>query len=398
MKYDVTIIGAGIVGLATGYQLIRKYPNLNIAFFEKEKSEAFHQTGRNSGVIHSGIYYKPGSLKAKNCQIGKKELLSFALSKNIPVQKIGKVILATEVSQVAKLREIEERGIENQVGTVERIGPERLKEIEPHATCIEGLYLPDCAIISYKEVAKALVQELKERGVTFFFEEEVQEIRDLILTTSRGEYRTQFLINCAGLYCDRIASQALQKKLPYQIFPFRGEYYSLVPSKRDLVRGLIYPVPDPRFPFLGVHLTRRIDGMVEAGPNAVLAMGRTAYEKGMKNWGDCFELARFPGFWKMCAKYWKMGLYEMARSQRKTLFLRDLCTLMPCLTAADIEPAGAGIRAQLVDRQGKLQDDFVIFKEKSMIHVLNAPSPAATASFAIGNQIADLYESRSIIF
>ena len=402
MSYDTAIIGAGIVGLATAYQLNTRHPHLKILILEKEAAAACHQTGRNSGVIHSGIYYKPGSLKAKNCQLGKQQLLDFATAHQIPFQKIGKVILATHKNQLAKLGEIEERGIQNQIGRIERIGPERLKEIEPHATCVEGLWVPDCTIISYKQVADALVKELEKRGVTVRFNQEVDAISEnsesIVIRTKESEYLTGKLINCAGLYCDRIAAKSAGKKLSYQIFPFRGEYFSLIESKRDLVKGLIYPVPDPRFPFLGVHLTRRIDGVVEAGPNAILAMGRVAYEKGDRNWKDCWELAQFPGFWKMCAKYWKAGLYEMARSSAKKLFLRDLQTLMPCLTDKDLIPGGSGIRAQLVDNQGKLQDDFVIIKENRMVHVLNAPSPAATASFAIGNQIADLCAFESAPF
>ncbi|MBI3508987.1 MAG: L-2-hydroxyglutarate oxidase, partial [Chlamydiia bacterium] len=357
---------------------------------EKEAEPACHQTGRNSGVIHSGIYYKPGSLKAQNCFRGKQELIAFALEHSIPIQKVGKVILATQASQIPKLRDIEERGRQNNIGRMQRIGPDELRDIEPHATCIEGIWIPDCSILSYAQIAKALVRELQKQGVEFVFGEEVNQIEKDKLSTDKREYPSSFLINCAGVFCDRIAKLALkQEPLPYQIFPFRGEYYSLAESKRDLVKGLIYPVPDPRFPFLGVHLTRRVDGMVEAGPNAVLAMGRLAYTKGEKNWRDCRELVQFPGFWKMCAKYWKAGLYEIARSNSKALFLKDLQTLMPSLTANNLVPGGSGIRAQLVDNQGRLQDDFVILKREGMIHVLNAPSPAATASFSIGQTIAE---------
>jgi len=391
MHHDVAIIGAGIVGLATAYQLIQRNPGLKLLVIEKEAGPARHQTGRNSGVIHSGVYYKPGSLKAQNCLAGKQQLIAFATSHNIAVQTVGKVILATASEQLPKLDEIEERGKANGLSSLERIGPERLKEIEPHATCLEGLYLPDVSIISYARVAEKLVQELQQAGVTLVFGESATDFARGILSTSQNEYPVSFLINCAGLFSDRIAEKALQKKLGLQIFPFRGEYYALRETSQNLVRGLIYPVPDPRFPFLGVHLTRRIDGAVEAGPNAILARGREAYSRGETNWSDCLALLRFSGFWRVCAKYWKVGLYELARSQTKALFLRDLRKLIPCLSAEDLVPSGSGIRAQLVDQQGKLQDDFVIHEENQMIHVLNAPSPAATASFAIGEHIALRY-------
>lgn len=392
--FDIAIIGAGIVGLATAHQLLKKNPDLKIVILEKETQIAMHQTGRNSGVIHSGIYYPSGSLKLKNCLRGKKQLLSYAEENNIAIQKVGKVILATHPRDLPKLLEIEERGRANQIGPIERIGPERLKEIEPHAFCIQGLWIPDCSIISYLDVAQNLAKDLQNRGVQILLGEAVTHListsSEIKIQTINQEISASLLINCAGLFSDRLAKMALKKQIPFQIFPFRGEYYSLRAEKEHLVKGLIYPVPDPRFPFLGVHLTRRVDGTVEAGPNAVLAMGREAYLKGEKNWKDCLELVQFPGFWKMCSKFWKVGLYEMARSKAKTLFLKDLRTLMPCLNGEDLIVSDAGIRAQLVDAQGKLCDDFSIVQESRMIHVLNAPSPAATASFAIGEHIASL--------
>jgi L-2-hydroxyglutarate oxidase LhgO len=386
----VVIIGAGIVGLATGYQLLKAAPHLNIVILEKESSPAQHQTGNNSGVIHSGIYYKPGSLKAKNCLAGKNELLSFCTQFSIPTQKLGKVIVATQKDQIPRLAEIESRGRANDV-LLERIGPARLKEIEPHVQAIEALWVPDCSIISYRQVADQLAAEFIRLGGELRFQEAVHAIHPgIIVESSKAIHQASHLINCAGLFSDRIARKALgSQKVPHRILPFRGEYYELVESKRSLVNGLIYPVPDPRFPFLGVHLTRMINGHVEAGPNAILALAREGYRKTHINLIDCLDTLTYPGFWKMAAKYWRAGFYEIARSASKKLFLRDLQKLVPAIEEKDLCPGGAGIRAQVVARDGKLIDDFSILEEKNMVHVLNAPSPAATASFAIGRHIAN---------
>ncbi|PIS02136.1 MAG: L-2-hydroxyglutarate oxidase [Chlamydiae bacterium CG10_big_fil_rev_8_21_14_0_10_42_34] len=393
MNRDVTIIGAGIVGLATGYQLLRSHPHLKVTILEKEEEVARHQTGNNSGVIHSGVYYKPGSLKAKNCTAGKSELLEFCQKFNIATQKLGKVIVATEKSQIAKLDEIENRGRANGVA-MERVGPSRLKEIEPHVVAIDALWIPDCSIISYKEVAKQLSAEFQRLGGEVCLNEAVIAIDaqsdSIRINTPKNEYTTKQLINCAGLFSDRIAREAMGKKqAPQKILPFRGEYYELTKEKNHLVKGLIYPVPDPRFPFLGVHLTRMINGKVEAGPNAILALAREGYRKVDFSLKDCMDVISYPGFWKMASKYWRAGFYEMARSFSKRLFLRDLQKLIPEIQEKDLSPGGAGIRAQVVTRDGKLVDDFSILEEKNMVHVLNAPSPAATASFAIGRQIAE---------
>lgn len=373
----ITIVGAGIVGLATGYQLLKLNPDLNIRILEKESEVAKHQTGNNSGVVHSGIYYKPGSLKAKNCLAGKTELLQFCQQHGIPVQKLGKVIVAGDQSQLPRLKEIEARGLANGV-RLERIGPARLKEIEPHVQAIEALWIPEASIICYKQVARTLASEFKRMGGEIYF-------------NTPYESHDGFLINCAGLFSDRIARKLLGEKLvPHRILPFRGEYYELSEEKRKLVNGLIYPVPDPRFPFLGVHLTRMINGHVEAGPNAILATAREGYRKSDFNIRDCADILSYPGFWKMAANYWKAGAYEMARSFSKKLFLRDLQKLVPAIEEKDLTVGGAGIRAQVVSRDGKLIDDFSILEEKNMIHVLNAPSPAATASFSIGRHIAEI--------
>jgi len=393
-KFDVLIIGAGIVGLATAYQLQSSRPNLKIAILEKEEVVAKHQTGNNSGVIHSGIYYKPGSLKAKNCISGKQELLSFCQQFNVPTQQLGKVIVATHEDQKARLDEIQSRGLTNGI-KLERIGKERLREIEPHVEAIEAIWIPECSVISYREVAQKLAAEFQKSGGTLLLGQEVRSIdqrgSSLYITTKIGEYETDKLVNCSGLFSDRVAKLALGKKnVSHQILPFRGEYYELCETKGDLVKGLIYPVPDPKFPFLGVHLTRMIDGKVEAGPNAVLAFAREGYKRTNVNFKDMSEVLRYSGFWKMAMKYWKAGCYEMARSCSKKLFLRDLQKLIPAIQEKDLVPGGAGIRAQTVSPEGKLIDDFAILRKKNMVHVLNAPSPAATASFAIGRSIAEM--------
>lgn len=396
---DVVIIGAGIVGLSVAYQLIQAKPHLKILVLEKEKTPAKHQTGRNSGVIHSGIYYKPGSLKAKNCLAGKKALLEFCHRFDIPTKKLGKVIVATEPKEIARLNEIEQRGRANGI-ELQRIGPSQLKEIEPHVYAIDALWIPECSIVSYATVAQKLAAEFQKMGGEIAFSEPVVNIqcgpKELQITTAKREIKASFLINCAGLFSDRIAQMALGKsELIHQILPFRGEYYQLSEEKKGLVNGLVYPVPDPRFPFLGVHLTPMINGKVEAGPNAILAFAREGYRRGDVNFKDCLDLIRYPGFWKMGAKYWKAGFYEMARSASKSLFLKDLQKLVPSLEKGDLRPGGAGIRAQVVTREGKLVDDFSILQTQNMIHVLNAPSPAATASFSIGKEIAEKFEERN---
>lgn len=393
-KLDVVIVGSGIVGLAVGYQLLKSNRNLRMRILEKETEVAKHQTGNNSGVIHSGIYYKPGSLKANNCIEGRKELLVFCENFGIKVQKLGKVIVATDQQQLGRLSDIEARGKANGVA-LERACKARLKEIEPHVEALEGLWVPDCAIVSYKQVADRLALEFQKLGGELGLGEEVLSIGNSLVRTSKDEYHSKCTVNCAGLFSDRIAKGVFgEDEMPGKILPFRGEYYELCEAKKHLVRGLIYPVPDPRFPFLGVHLTRMIDGKVEAGPNAVLAMKREGYRKTDFDLKDCIDTLSFSGFWKMAASYWQAGLYEMARSFSKDLFLRDLQKLVPGIEKKDLEPAGAGVRAQMVTREGKTVDDFMIMERKDMIHVLNAPSPAATASFSIGKKIAALVCAR----
>lgn len=390
-KVDIVVVGSGIVGLATGYQLLLLNPTLKVRILEKESDLALHQTGNNSGVVHSGVYYKPGSLKAENCITGKKQLLDFCEQFEVPLQKLGKVIVATDPTQIPRLEELEKRGRANGV-ILKRVGPSQLKEIEPYVKALEALWIPDCAIVSYKQVAKRLSLEFLRLGGEICFNETVLSIDEegTRITTTKSEHLTTFVICCAGLFSDRVARMSLTKnQVPHRILPFRGEYYELSEKKKHLVNGLIYPVPDPRFPFLGVHLTRMINGKVEAGPNAILALAREGYRKTDINIADCIDVLTYPGFWKMAATYWKVGAYEIARSFSKKLFLRDLQKLVPDIDEKDLSTGGAGIRAQVVTREGKLLDDFAILEEKNVIHVLNAPSPAATASFAIGKKIAE---------
>jgi L-2-hydroxyglutarate oxidase LhgO len=387
------IIGGGIVGLATARQLRRINPSLSITVLEKELDVGLHQTGRNSGVIHSGIYYKPGSLKAQNCLAGREELMTFCEEQGVPFKKIGKVIVATTEKEIGSLQEIERRGRANGIPGLEAIGPGRLREIEPNVTGLEALWVPGCAIVDYGAVARALASSLQSQGVEIVcgspaiaIHETGQAIR---VVTPAKEYVVDRLINCAGLYSDRVARLMLNRQqVPHQILPFRGEYYKLTEAKRSLVRGLVYPVPDPQFPFLGVHLTPMINGEVEAGPNAVLALAREGYRKTDVNSRDLLEVLRYPGFWWMGLKYWKAGFYEMYRSLNRKAFLRDLQKLVPAIEERDLLPGGAGIRAQAVTPEGKMVDDFSIVRKGRAVHVINAPSPAATASFALGRAIA----------
>lgn len=396
MKYhDVIVIGAGIVGLATAYQISLLYPNLSILVLEKECKAAVHQTGNNSGVIHSGIYYKPGSLKARNCIEGRTRLLSFCNEHTISYQKVTKLIVATEQRELLTLYSIFERGKQNGINGIELIQKEQAKEIEPHANVLEAILIPECYIINYAHVADTLVRLLQKKGHTVLFNQKVVALstlqREHLVETNNTVFRAQFLINCAGLFSDHIAQLAIDSaEVPYKIIPFRGEYYELSPEKASLVRGLIYPVPDPNFPFLGVHLTRMINGTVEAGPNAVLAFAREGYAKYHINPLHLGEIFAYPGFWKLAFKHWKAGAYEMYRSFSKRAFLQAIQRLLPPIEEKDIHRGGAGIRAQVITRAGTLLDDFAIKQQGTMIHVLNAPSPAATASLSIGHHIATL--------
>ncbi len=390
--YDIALIGGGIVGLATAMAVTRRTSGARVLLLEKEPLCASHQTGHNSGVIHSGVYYKPGSLKARLCLQGSKALVLFCQAQGIPFQRCGKIIVATREAELPRLKELERRGVANGVPGVALIGPERLKELEPSAVGIQALHVPSAGIVDYKQVAEAFSDQLQKQGGTLQTGSRVlrllQKADGWVLETSRGPITTRSLINCAGLYSDRVARMAHAFNRS-RIVPFRGEYYELVPERSHLVRSLIYPVPDPRFPFLGVHFSRRINERVEAGPNAVLALHREGYRKSDVNGRDLLEIVSFPGFWKMAARYWKTGLEELYRSFSKPAFVRALQRLVPAIEERDLIPSGAGVRAQALDPSGTLLDDFHLIQEKGAIHVCNAPSPAATASIAIGEFIAD---------
>ena len=389
---DVIVIGGGIVGLATAYKLLEQKPGLKLRILEKEKSIGLHQSGHNSGVIHSGIYYKPGSMKAKNCRRGVEELLLFCDKFNVQYDLCGKVIVAVNLEEVNRLDALYKRGLENGISDVRIVDSQELKDLEPHATGIKAIHVPSTGIINYTSVVDELAKQIIKRGGEIKTKATVKgfvrKAGECIVNTQMCDYPTELVINCAGLYSDKIAQLAGENS-SISIIPFRGEYYVLKPESRHLVNSLIYPVPDPRFPFLGVHFTRRIDGSVEAGPNAVLATAREGYRRRDFSFQETWELLTNPGVWKIGRNYWKTGMGEYTRSLFKPLFVKALQYLVPAIQGSDLVPGGSGVRAQAMDETGKLLDDFCIVQSERFIHVLNAPSPAATASFAIGSTIAD---------
>ncbi|MBI1736852.1 MAG: L-2-hydroxyglutarate oxidase [Candidatus Rokubacteria bacterium] len=393
MTHDIAIVGAGILGLATARALLERVPRLSITILDKEPRIAAHQTGHNSGVIHSGIYYKPGSSKARLCVEGATLMRQFCESRGIKVEHCGKVIVATSQPELPRLQTLFERGTANGVPGLEMIEPGRLAEIEPHARAIRAIWSPVTGIVDYTAVSEAFAKELTAQGVTIQTSAGVHGIArradGITLETAKGAVTARRLVNCAGLYSDAVARLAGAAP-DVQIIPFRGEYYLLRPERRSLVRGLIYPVPDPEFPFLGVHFTRTVHGDVEAGPNAVLAFAREGYTFGRVKPGELAQTLRYPGFWAMARKYWRTGAYEVYRSLSTAAFVRALQRLVPDVRESDVVPGGAGVRAQAVTREGALVDDFRIVGAADSIHVLNAPSPAATASLAIGRHIASL--------
>jgi L-2-hydroxyglutarate oxidase LhgO len=397
---DLTIIGGGILGLATALKILEAHPGTRVSILEKEPSLAMHQTGHNSGVIHSGLYYKPGSLKAQSCVAGRKELMAFCDKHSVPYEICGKVVVATSQEELPRLDELHRRGLANGLQGIDMIGPERLKEIEPHTTGVRALYVPETGIIDYTKVAAAYAAEIKAAGAEIHTGCKLMGASErggeMVLQTTSGEYSTRYLINCCGLQSDLVAAMTAKSDganaEEHRIVPFRGEYYKLAPAKHHLVRNLIYPVPDPTFPFLGVHFTRMIkgDGGIEAGPNAVLAYAREGYRHSVVNAGDLWNTLTFKGFWAMTGKYWRTGFGELYRSLSKAAFVRALQKLLPEITADDLVPGGSGVRAQAVSANGALVDDFVIKQSRNAIHVLNAPSPGATASLAIGRSIAGM--------
>lgn len=390
--YDIAIIGGGITGMATAMELSLA-PKTSIIVIEAEDRLAAHQTGNNSGVIHSGLYYKPGSLKAVNCTKGRELLYDFCRTHDIPHDRCGKVVVAVNEDELPNLAKLEERGAANGLKGIKRLGPEALKEYEPHITGVAGLLVPDTGIVDFVKVTETYGKIFTGNGGEIRFNARVRKIskrsEEIVLHTSAGDVVCKNLVNCGGLQSDRIARMSgVDPGL--RIIPFRGEYYELKKEKHDMVNNLIYPVPDPRFPFLGVHFTRMIHGGVEAGPNAVLAMKREGYKKYNFSLKDNVELLLYKGFWKMAAKYWKMGFGEMYRSLNKSAFTRALQRLMPGIEKKDLVPGGAGVRAQALEPDGFLVDDFRIKEAEHMVHVLNAPSPAATASINIGRSIAEI--------
>jgi L-2-hydroxyglutarate oxidase LhgO len=394
---DVAIIGAGIVGLATALELTNRFPGISLAVIEKETTVASHQTRHNSGVIHSGIYYKPGSLKARLCVEGARELLLFCQEYAVPYEICGKVIVATDEKELPRLDELYRRGIENGLHGLYMLSAAEIRDIEPHTAGIRGIHVSGTGIVDYGKVAEKYAELITKRGGMIMLSHEVKALRrsggNTIVETTGGTIETKLAINCAGLHSDRISRMA-GAKLNLTIVPFRGEYYEIAPAKHHYVKGLIYPVPDPKFPFLGVHFTRRIGGGVEAGPNAVLALKREGYSKSSFNAGDVLEYAMFSGFWIMAAKHWAMSVGEYHRSWSKAAFLRALQRLMPDLTSEDLIPGGSGVRAQALSVNGKLIDDFHFAYTEGMVHVCNVPSPAATASLAIGKYIVKTMSQR----
>jgi L-2-hydroxyglutarate oxidase len=389
MTYDYAIIGGGIVGLSSAMQLAKQYPYSRIVMLEKEASPAQHQTGRNSGVIHSGIYYKPGSHKAKFARAGSSSMVDFCREHEIPHEVCGKVIVATQEKELQGLENLLQRGKQNGL-PVRKISPQEVNEIEPHVRCFAGIHVPTTGITNYRKVSQKYLELFLEQGGEVMFENEVRQIVDrgstYLIETTKGEYEAKFLINCAGLYSDRITRLA-GKEPGVKIVPFRGEYYELAPNKRDLVKTLIYPVPNPDFPFLGVHFTRMIDGSVHCGPNAVLAFKREGYKKTDFNLGDFCETMSYRGFWTLAGKNFGEGIKEMYRSVSKAAFVRSLQQLIPEVQAADLVPCEAGVRAQALLDNGSLVDDFLIVRGHNALHVCNAPSPGATASLEIGKTI-----------
>jgi L-2-hydroxyglutarate oxidase len=390
MKVDICIIGGGIVGLATAYQVSQKYPKLSLAVIEKESSLAKHQTGHNSGVLHTGIYYKPGSLKAVNCRNGKKAMEAFCKEQGIEHELCGKIIVALNEEEIPRMQNIFQRGQENGVNC-KVISREEMLEIEPHVTGVQAIHVPECGIVNYKQVCHRLGEIIakKEENKLLLGHAVIgmQTRTDgLIITTNKAEIECKHAINCAGLHSDRITRLGGQKP-PAKIIPFKGEYYELEKQAKHLCKNLIYPVPDPAFPFLGVHFTRMIDGSVECGPNAVLALGREAYGKFDLNLRDLSESLTYLGFQKMAMKHWKMGWGEMWRSYNKGAFVKALQRLIPEIESKHLTFAPAGIRAQAVSPEGALVDDFLIEENERIINVCNAPSPAATASINIGKTI-----------
>ena len=392
-QYDVVVVGGGIIGLATSMKLTQDFPNLKVAVLEKEKEVAQHQTGHNSGVIHAGIYYAPGSQKANFCSTGGKLLRDFCDEYGIAYDMCGKLIVATDDSEVPQLEELFKRGTENGAQGLRMVNQEEIKDIEPYSAGVKAILSPNTGIIDYFEVSQAYATRMRENGGDLLTNVEVISIENkdnlVYVNTTSGTIAAKYVLNCAGLHADTVA-RMMGVDVGVKIVPFRGEYFSIIPEKEHMVKGLIYPVPNPSMPFLGVHFTRRINGSVEAGPNAVLAFAREGYKKTDVNLKDTLGTLSYSGFWKMSAKYWKVGMHEQYRSLVKGVFVKSLQKLMPEITGDDLGNPGAGVRAQVIDSNGGLLQDFAIEASANAIHVLSAPSPGATSSLTISEYIVDL--------
>lgn len=394
--YDIVIVGGGIVGLATARDLLMRRPGQRVAILEKESAIGQHQTGHNSGVIHAGVYYAPGSLKARLCTEGRLKTYEYCEEKGIPYEKCGKLIVAIEPEELPRLDALWERAQANGVPGIRLVGPEEIREIEPHSAGIKGIFSPETGIVNWSQVAAAYADDVVSLGGEILTNYEINGIRRkgdwvLLKTTFDEIIPTRYLITCAGLQSDRVAAMSGADKSP-QIVPFRGDYLKLKPEKTYLTKGMIYPVPDPRFPFLGVHFTKRHDGEVWLGPNAVYAFARQGYGKLDVNVRDNLETLMFPGFWKMVGKHWKMGMDEMIRDFSKKLFVETCQKYVPEVTEDDCVDGPSGVRAQALGSDGALVDDFIVQTSDRIFHVRNAPSPAATSSMAIGRAIADRAE------
>lgn len=389
-RFDYAVIGGGIVGLSVARAILDRKSGCRVVILEKEAALACHQTGRNSGVIHSGIYYKPGSLKALMCQEGNRKLIEFCETHGVRYEICGKVIVATKDSERGRLEQLYERGVANRL-EIRRLRSEEVQEIEPHVQCIAGIHVPSTGIVDYKGVCLKLAHLLEEQGAEVRLGTRVRRVRvyegEAVVETDKGDITARWVINCAGLHSDRVAKRSGMKP-EAQIVPFRGEYYELKPERRNLVRHLIYPVPDPQFPFLGVHFTRMIDSSVHAGPNAVLSLKREGYSRTSFDLRDFVDTVSYPGFWRLAAKHARMGCEEMYRSFSKHAFVVSLQQLIPEVQSDDLIESASGVRAQALRRDGSLVDDFLILSGRRTLHVCNAPSPAATASLVIGETVA----------
>lgn len=392
MTYDFIIAGAGIVGLSTAYKLSLKYPDSSILILDKEPEVAAHQTGHNSGVIHSGIYYKPGSYRAKNCINGRHQIVRYCEENGISYEICGKVIVAAAEDEISRLRTVYERGLQNEIEGINLIDKQELKEIEPYSHGVKAIHVPCSGIVDFKGVCISLAGKLTASGQKVKFNRQVVGLHhrngSITVQTDKERFHSKYFINCTGLHSDRIAL-ASGIKSNIKIVPFRGEYYELVPEIEYKVRGLIYPLPNPDFPFLGVHFTRMIDGRVECGPNAVFSFKREGYTKTSFNLNDTIDTFNYPGFWKLASNHWKMGLDEMYRSFSKRGFLKNLQKLMPSIRADQLRVSPAGVRAMALLPNGEIMDDFYFETTENEVHVLNAPSPAATAGLAIGDEIVE---------